>query len=297
MYSISDLLFIRLFKLSIMRHIFITPTSIQERFVSEKCNYKRVLPKGSFLKERDFKVNKNLVKKRVWLMFVIPNFIKCLYFVSVSFPLGLSDDLVYSIWNSVLTNLRKNKGLKTYLWVAERQKNGTLHFHMFLGNYVRIKDFNNAVKASVLNLYKKKKVDYNTYKSCINYNGVHFSKNKAGKVLNLKKVKKFDLRKRVMCYLTKYVSKGSGCELNLKHHLAWSCSLNLSCLPLSWRVEEKDDVRKLFCSDVVNLNFSFDVTPFIKVYSLQKVPVDVEAWDEYLNHCENMMFSRSSGMC
>lgn len=280
-----------------MRHIFITPTSIQERFVSEKSNYQRVLPKGRFLKERDFQVNKSLVKKRVWLMFVIPRFIRCLYFVSVSFPIGLDDDLIYLIWNSVLTNLRKNKGLKTYLWVAERQRNRTLHFHMFLGDYVRIRDFNSAVRSSILNLYKKKKISYDSYRSCISYNGVHFSKDKSGKVLNLRRVKKFDLRKRVMCYLTKYISKGSGVDLDLKHHLAWSCSLNLSCLPLSWKVEEKDDIRTLFCSDIVNLDFSYDVTPFVKVYALQKIPDKVESWNEYLEHCERMMFSKSPGMC
>ena len=55
---------------------------------------------------------------------------KMLYFWTITFPKGTSDDTTYILMNKWLTRLRQESLLKEYLWITERQENGTIHFHM-----------------------------------------------------------------------------------------------------------------------------------------------------------------------
>jgi hypothetical protein len=67
---------------------------------------------------------------------------KFLAFYSIRFPVGLPDEKAYKIFNTWFTRCRRDSGLKTYLWVAERQKNGTIHFHLLTNDFLPIKAVN-----------------------------------------------------------------------------------------------------------------------------------------------------------
>jgi len=78
-------------------------------------------------------------------MFALMN-LKCsrrfIAFYSVSFPEGTTDDQAFECWNLWLTRLRKTYNLLNYIWVTERQKNGTIHYHMLTNNYMPILQIN-----------------------------------------------------------------------------------------------------------------------------------------------------------
>ena len=65
-----------------------------------------------------------------------------LAFYSISFPISLSDAHIRKIHNTVLTRLRKSNSKFSYIWIAERQKNGTLHFHMLTNTFFNIRIIN-----------------------------------------------------------------------------------------------------------------------------------------------------------
>ncbi len=77
-----------------------------------------------------YTVNKKEVRQRLLGFMNTQKGKKELYFFTVSFPKGTSDATGYKIFNIWLTALRQYRLLKNYLWVAERQENGTIHFHI-----------------------------------------------------------------------------------------------------------------------------------------------------------------------
>ncbi len=73
-------------------------------------------------------------------------------FYSISFPAGLSDSSCYQILNTCLTRIRKWRKKFSYIWVAERQKNGTTHFHMLTNVYMGIGIVNGFFKVAIDNV-------------------------------------------------------------------------------------------------------------------------------------------------
>ncbi|WP_156032907.1 hypothetical protein [Prevotella sp. 10(H)] len=138
---------------------------------------------------------------------------KFLAFYSISFPMGFPDEFAYQCLNTVLTRMREECGLKSYLWIAERQKKGTIHFHMLTNTFMHIRKVNSFMGTAINNRIKDKK---NKGKIKVNfdirkYNGVdvrHVNNN----------------RKALNCYLTKYVSKNTA----LFHRLPYSSSHDIS---------------------------------------------------------------------
>ncbi|WP_461827362.1 rolling circle replication-associated protein [Dysgonomonas sp.] len=89
-------------------------------------------------------------------------------------------------------------GLKSYLWVAEHQKNETIHFHMLTNTFMHIKKVNHFMARAINTQVRKKenKGKINVNFDIKKYNGVdvrHVNNN----------------RKALNCYLTKYVSKNT----------------------------------------------------------------------------------------
>ena len=68
-------------------------------------------------------------------------------FITITFPSGFSDALCMKCLNTWLTKLRSITSSFEYLWVAERQGNGTLHFHLFTKTFfnIRVINFHMAV--------------------------------------------------------------------------------------------------------------------------------------------------------
>jgi hypothetical protein len=149
---------------------------------------------------------------------------KFLAFYSISFPKGLSDEIAYKIYNTWLTRCRKDCGLKSYLWVAERQKNGTIHFHLLTNDFMPIKTVNSFM-ASCLASEKKNGLKALIRAKTEKYNGVDVSKVDKN-------------RKSLIGYLTKYITKN---EIEFTH-LPWHCSRDVSRLftKINFETEERD---------------------------------------------------------
>lgn len=111
--------------------------------------------------------------------------------------------------------------LKNYLWVAERQQNGTIHFHIAIPHRMPIKKANAMMRGTLINAARKNEIPCNVH-ALRRYNGVDIAKNR-----KTKKVTNFALRKgskSLANYLTKYVTKNDGSF----PHLAWHNSRGYS---------------------------------------------------------------------
>jgi len=158
-------------------------------------------------KKTEYKLNKKKVREKCSAFFGLKQSKKFLAFYSISFPQNFPDEFAYKCFNTVLTRLREKCGLKSYLWVAERQKNETIHFHMLTNTFMPIRKVNYFMARAINTQITKKenrgkiKVNFDIRK----YNGVdvrHVNNN----------------RKALNCYLTKYVSKNTISFFKLPYH-------------------------------------------------------------------------------
>lgn len=165
-------------------------------------------------KKTEYILNKKKVREKCAAFFGLRQSRKFLAFYSISFPQNFPDDAAFKCFNTVLTRLRKDCGLKSYLWVTERQKNGTIHFHMLTNNYMYVRKFNRYMAVAIETQIKKQGIEVNY---CMEkYNGVdvrHVNNNR--KALNM--------------YLTKYVSKNSVVFFRLPYHSSRDISELFTC--------------------------------------------------------------------
>jgi hypothetical protein len=175
--------------------------------------------------EKSYRINKPEIRARINTMIASqPPDRRELYFWTVTFPMQTEDEVIYRIYNTWLTRLRKEKILRNYLWVCERQKNGTLHFHIAITHKMPVKKANAYMGSALVTCAKKGEIAYSVY-LCKRYNGVHISKDKAGKqALNFANGKRG--RRALIGYLSKYITKNDGSF----SHLAWHNSRGFSQL-------------------------------------------------------------------
>ncbi len=167
-------------------------------------------------------LNKTKVRDKCTAFFELERSQKFCAFYSVSFPKGMPEDVIYKCWNTWLTNLRKTYGLKDYVWVAEYQQNGTLHYHMLCNVRMEIQRVNRAMGICLFHQgYLTTTID--------KYNGV-----------DVKKV--HGSRENLNAYLTKYVSKQDNF---IYKHSPWRCSQSVSALFTSMMIDAKDSLTLL----------------------------------------------------
>lgn len=175
------------------------------------------------VKPRTYKLNKSKVKKRLYSYFRVSDSKKRMSFVTITFPFKTSDNQAYKLFNLWLTNLRSKGLIHSYLWVVERQKNGTVHFHMLTNSYVRVKEYNSLMSSSLQRIYSKNINAFNGYNPK-EYNGIDLAKNrKTGRVANFATNKS---KKSLSLYITKYITKND----TVFHRLTWHCSRSISVL-------------------------------------------------------------------
>ena len=130
---------------------------------------------------REYRVKRNLIKAKALAFFSLKSNFYAFY--SISFPPGTDDKSIVSYFNVWRTRVTKDFGQFDYLRVSERQKNGTLHFHLLTDRFFPIRKLNGYM-ATTLGMPK--------------YNGVD--------------VRKVHTTEHVVTYLTKYMSKGEKME-------------------------------------------------------------------------------------
>lgn len=186
-------------------------------------------------KPRDgYRFNVSKIRRKATAYALLRQSQSFLAFYTVSFPRGCSDNVAYQIWNNVLTGLRKSYGLKSYLWVMERQKNGTVHYHMLTNDYMRIESVNSYV-ACVIDHYVRGGLLSWGRSSLLKYNGVdvrNVVKYKGQKVPLSPDV----IAKKVIDYLSKYMTK----DLRIESHRVWHCSRVVSALFVACHIDEVD---------------------------------------------------------
>jgi hypothetical protein len=179
---------------------------------------------GLSTKVRTYKVNKREVRQRILAMLNTQAGKKELYFWTVSFPLKTPDATAYQMFNIWLTALRQYKMLRDYIWVAERQENGTVHFHIAIPHRMSVGKANGMMRATLRTFAKRGAIPNYGPLRTRNYNGVDIAKNR-----KTKRVVNFAIKKgsrALATYLTKYVTKN---ETEFTH-LAWHNSRGYSSL-------------------------------------------------------------------
>lgn len=203
-----------------------------------------------------YKLNKSKVRKRCHALSRLEKSKKFLAFYTITFPEGLPDADCYKLFNLWLTRCRRTGGLTTYLWVAERQKNSTIHFHMLTNDFMPITKVNGYMAKTLSNVKKKgheNLVNLETEK----YNGI-----------DVKKVGK--KRKTLIGYLTKYITKN-----NIEfYRLPWHCSRNVSKLFTSQHVEDEDSEKLLERLPKDPEKYKVHDSEFCKVSAFKFIPDD-----------------------
>lgn len=167
-------------------------------------------------------------------------------FITVTFPAGLPDDLCMQALNIWLTKLRQLNEKFEYLWVAERQGNGTLHFHLFTKTFFNIRTINFNMAVTIKNILFKNKLHHIPF-DYTKYNGID--------------VKVVDKISNIVKYVTKYVTKLK--ELNFNK--SWACSRLVSRLFTHVQLSEQQMNRCIGLSKLVFAHELFEYSDGAKM--------------------------------
>lgn len=201
--------------------------------------------------KRYYKINKSYIKKRMFAFFNLKATRRFCKFITVSYPEGTEDDTCHKLYNIFMTRIRKKYKFVDYVWVTERQQNGTLHFHMLVNRYLPIWEINNYMKIAINNLIEKNEIQYKNG-DWLNYNGVDLSK-------------KVGTTKAMAKYITKYVTKNTTTSTRLANY----CSITVSRL-FSSQIFTIEELEKLEYTDKIKINKNiFFSNEFIDYYLVE----------------------------
>lgn len=148
---------------------------------------------------------------------------------TLTFINDVSDKDAVKILNKFFTELRDSFGKVKYIWVAERQENGRIHFHIVLDKKLAVRHYN---ALWVLQQYNAGICHPNyTIDEIKNWIAIDreypWKKSELQKRLNPFDVEKITSMYGLSYYLTKYITKNKSGGFNC---LAWHCSRNVSRL-------------------------------------------------------------------
>ncbi len=170
-----------------------------------------------------YSVNKRKVRARLQNFINTEQANNSMYFYSISFPTQISYQTAYRLLNSTLTVLRQSHNLHHYLWITERQKNGTIHFHLATFTYIKGRKVNEIVKKYLKHDIKNGNLNW-SISAANKYNGVDIAKDRKTKIPTNFASK--DKSRKIAGYLTKYVTKSTGGF----ERQAWNCSRSLAAV-------------------------------------------------------------------
>lgn len=195
--------------------------------------------------KKTYSLNKSKVRKKMSAFCRLDKSKKFLAFYSISFPSQAPDDVLYVIFNKWLTNLRKNHGLKSYIWIVERQANSTLHFHMLSNDFLDIKIINKSMAKAIQGEVDKGLLSWGASSQSL-YNGVDVDSPQFPKKRQRESREQYRLRRAnarrggidtttrwIVGYLIKYVTKNDTEFNRLAYH-------------------SSRDISRLFTSHVIN---------------------------------------------
>lgn len=146
---------------------------------------------------------------------------KRLHLWTISFPQGTPDETGFILLRKWLQRMSTDEKLKHYCRITERQKNGTIHFHLAVNQWFDIKRANRYMRAAMMTCNSEGSISM-THDDIKKYNGVDIAKDKkTRRVINFAKKK---AQKSLSNYLAKYVTKNN----ETFHRLAWHNSRSYS---------------------------------------------------------------------
>ena len=154
---------------------------------------------------RKYRVNKSEISKRIQAMINVQSGKKSLFFYTISFPNQVSDNTAYKILNSFLTTMRTANGFTQYLWICERNRQGTIHFHIASPELYKPKHLNGIIVNLLHHYIRKGQLNW-SHSAAAKYNGLDLAKDRTTrKITNFAAVSG---GKKLSAYLTKYCGKG-----------------------------------------------------------------------------------------
>jgi hypothetical protein len=146
-------------------------------------------------------------------------------FVTLTFVAPVDDATGVAILNKFLTSARKKIKNLQYLWVAERQDNGNIHFHAIMNKRLPVRKWNAMWVMAQYNsgLVGKNKYDEEVSKEVIQEAYIKGDVHKHFNPLDIKRVRSIGA---LSSYLTKYITKQ---KKNTPFSCApWHCSRQVS---------------------------------------------------------------------
>jgi len=186
-----------------------------------EANAKR---KGKALPRTFRFVRVNEIRQRIKAWIDVIGGIDRVKFFTLTFPQGTPDELTKKARNIWLTQVRANDALVSYLWVAERQGNGTLHYHLLTNHVIPIKAANGWMRETLRNMGDA--VPWSYAGQVDKYNGVDILR-KIDRPRNIYGVEDY-----VCKYLTKTDFGPNGSNISQP----WHCSRDFGALVTKARV-------------------------------------------------------------
>lgn len=143
---------------------------------------------------KNFRINKKEVTQRINALSALKISKNNLFFGTISFPINFPDTSAIKVLNSWLTTVRLKTDYFNYVWVSERQKNGTLHYHIIFNKFLNVRLYNYIIAKAIDVEIKNNNLSWSN-SSKEKYNGLDIRK-----IFNLKSI---------TAYVTKYVSKSN----------------------------------------------------------------------------------------
>lgn len=223
-----------------------------------------------------YKLNKKKVREKCHALFTLKRSAKFMAFYSISFPQGISDKEARVCLNTWLTRCREKYKLTHYLWVAERQNNGTIHFHLITNNYMPIREVNRYMAVCISN--RKERYNLDIQIDVDKYNGID--------------VRRIDNnRKRLGQYLTKYVSKNDVAMDNLCYYSSQSVSRLFTAQYLRSESEQYNTVmRELSNLHTIAIDNDFcTIEYFTTIQPNGKYFSPPESWYEFIQKANDLI--------
>lgn len=180
-------------------------------------------------------------------------------------------EIIKSCLNQFLVQMRKYYGIKNYVWKAELQRNGNIHFHLLVDRYIHYmavrKYWNQSIeKLGYVSTYRncREKMDFNEYNKWrilegsvdkkINRKAYDYGVETEWKKPNTTDVKFVNNDKKAAHYISKYLSKNesnedeTGIIADSREELTgrlWYCSQSLSRLK-NFTIKFRTEISKMF---------------------------------------------------
>jgi hypothetical protein len=200
--------------------------------------------------------------------------------VTLSFISKVEDKPAVAVLNKFLTALRSEKKFD-YIWVAERQKNGNIHFHVLMNRRINVTRGN---PLWVLQQYNAGIVhEKYSHEEILD----RFKKGTIGEILNPFDIRSVNSIDGLSLYLTKYLCKSS----DEFHCRVWHCSRGVSRLFTKALVSrstflQTGTVRNSYVDRTTGELFSSQT--FVSPYAIVRYILNKKYFAGYLNELEQV---------